>query len=1091
MPAPERRASPQPPPGAVAAALADPAREAGGAGLVYMASSERRAEEIARALRQFAPDLEVLALSPWDCLPLDRASPSREVMGRRCAVLRALASPAERPRVLVVAVETLLQRVPSPEALEPGWLRIRRGEVLTRETLEAFAQIAGYLTGERIDEPGEIAVLGEVVDIFPAAATAPLRLRLGEGDEVQSLEVYDPLTQRTEGEELDEGWIGPASELVLPPTKAGRAVERDPGIEHRLAGHYRNLESVLALMPKAKISQDPSAPQRIDGFLEQLNDAREAHRLFGEGALAADDGLYLTAEEFAAELAGRERVEPELDGVAAIPNFALERNPGGAFADFVRERLEAGERVLLTGLPHELRPVGRAVRRGLERTPEAVAAWDEVLAAAPGALLMAPFDLDAGFADPERRLTVIAAPDVLGARAAKPSGGLGLLEPELRVGDVVIHEDHGLGVLRAVEPVEVEGAVRDAVRIEYYGGAMLLAPVEEFGRIWRYGAEESAVSLDRLHTDAWARRRVEISAEIDRTARELVALAKARSERRAPVLVPPPGPYARVAARFPYPETRDQSAAIEAVMQDLASGRPMDRLVCGDVGFGKTEIAIRAAAAVALCGKQVAIAAPTTVLARQHYETFRRRFAGLGVEVRQLSRLVDTAEARAVKADLADGSVRIVIGTHALVSKDVKFADLALVVVDEEQRFGARMKAELRGLAENPHVLTMTATPIPRTLQTAMVGVEDVSVIATPPARRRPIRTFLSPFEPATVRTALLRERRRQGQSFLVAPRIEDIGPLRELLAEIAPELTVRVAHGDLPPEEVDEVMVGFAAGEGDVLLATNIIESGLDVPRANTMLVYRADMFGLAQLHQLRGRVGRGRAQGVAYLFTQPGVELPEATQARLSTLVAFDRLGSGLAISVRDLDLRGGGDLIGEIQTGHMKLIGTELYQRLLARAVRVAKGEAEAVEWAPELNLGLSGAIPEAYVPDPTTRLNLYGRLARFTEAAEVAAFREEVEDRFGPPREEVERLIDHAELREFARAAGVCRIDAGPKAVALTFRDEAAGKAAAAGREDLAWRDGRLILARPTETEAERVELTRRLLIDLSRPVRAAA
>ncbi|MFC3079139.1 transcription-repair coupling factor [Phenylobacterium terrae] len=1086
--APSRSASRQPTPSAVASALVEPARQAGASGLVYMASSERRAEEIGRALRQFAPDVEVLVLSPWDCLPFDRASPSREVMGRRCAVLRCLGKGAEGPRVLVAPAEALLQKVAPPKALEAGWLQVRKGERLTREGLEAFAHAAGYLTDDRIDEPGEIALLGEVVDIFPAAAEAPLRLRLSEDGEVLDIRAYDPLSQRTD-EELEAATIGPASELVLD-GKHGQAVDRVAGIEHRLAEHYAKLVTVLSLTPKARLAADPSAPSRVAGFCEQLEDAREARRLFGEEDPPAP-GLYLDRKALEAEIARRERLDLDLETVVPIPIFALERNPGRAFADFVQGRLEAGERVLLTGLPHELRALARAVKRGLDRAPDGTTDWAGILAAEPGALLMAPFDLDAGFTDPDAKLTVIAAPDVMGGRVAKRTAGAGLLaEPELRVGDVVIHEDHGLGVLRAIEPVEVEGAVRDAVRIEYHGGAMLLAPVEEFGRIWRYGAEESAVSLDRLHTDAWAKRRVEISAEIDRTAEELVALARARAEQTAPKLVPPAGPYARVAARFPYPETPDQAAAIEAVLEDLAAGRPMNRLVCGDVGFGKTEVAIRAAAAAALCGRQVAVAAPTTVLARQHFETFRRRFAGLGVEVRQLSRLVDTAEARAVKQGLADGSVRIVIGTHALVSKDVAFADLGLVIIDEEQRFGAKLKAQLRELAPDLHVLTMTATPIPRTLQAAMVGVEDVSVIATPPARRRPIRTFLSPFDPATVRTALLRERRRRGQSFLVVPRIEDIAPLRAQLAEIAPELTVRVAHGELPAEEVDEVMVGFAEGDGDVLLATNIIESGLDVPRANTMLVHRADMFGLAQLHQLRGRVGRGRAQGVAYLLTEPDAELPEATQARLSTLVAFDRLGSGLAISARDLDIRGGGDLVGEAQTGHVKLIGAELYQRLLARAVRVAKGEEAGDDWTPELNLGLSGAIPEAYVPDPTTRLNLYGRVARFAEAAEVEAFREEIEDRFGPPPDEVVTLVDQAELRVLARAAGVLRIDAGPKAVALTFRDESAGEAAASG-PDLSWRDGRLVLARPTETAAERVELTRKLLLDLTRPKRRAA
>ena len=515
-------------------------------------------------------------------------------------------------------------------------------------------------------------------------------------------------------------------------------------------------------------------------------------------------------------------------------------------------------------------------------------------------------------------------------------------------------------------------------------------------------------------------------------------LARTRAAAKGSVLRPPTALFARLSARFTYPETPDQASAIEAVLQDMSSGRVMNRLICGDVGFGKTEVALRAIAAAALCGKQVALVAPTTVLARQHYESVRRRFAGTDIEVAQLSRLASPKEAKTVKAGLAAGSIRIVVGTHAIAAEDVTFSELGLVVVDEEQRFGAKLKAQLRALAPAAHRLTLTATPIPRTLQMAMVGVEDVSIIATPPARRRPVRTFLAPYDPATVGTALRREHRRGGQSFVVSPRIEDLEPLAKTLREIVPDLSVRIAHGELAASQLDAAMVGFAGGEGDILLATNIIESGLDVPRANTMLIYRADLFGLAQLHQLRGRVGRGRAQGIAYLFHAPDSELPEATRARLSTLEAFDRLGSGLAISARDLELRGAGDIVGEEQAGHLKLIGTALYQRLLSRAIAVAKGEIAGPEWAPQLNIGISGSVPETYVPDATLRINLYARLARLESEEDVDAFAEELEDRFGPPPQDVLILLQMARIQVAAIAAGIQRIDAGPKAIAFSPR-----------------------------------------------------
>ncbi|MCR5877160.1 TRCF domain-containing protein [Phenylobacterium sp. J367] len=929
--------------------------------------------------------------------------------------------------------------------------------------------------------PARSPLLGEVVDVFPAAAEAPVRIALGGDDTVSAIRRYDPVSQRTD-EELDDVVLGPASEVLL-----DDETERTPGLEHRAASIYGRMPTVFALLGEAVAFVDDKVERRVAGLSEQIAEAYDAHHSLsgpGEAPAPRPEDLYLSARDFDRALGKLTR--RTLDGAAErTPRFALERNPGRAFSDFVQARLEAGARIVLTGLAHELRPLARAIQRGAARTPEPAADWEAVRRAKAGELLALPVDLEAGFEAPDEGLVVVTASDVLGGRVATrggPSAESLLSDPDLRVGDAVIHEDHGLGVLEALETLEVAGETRDAVRLAYHGGASLITPVEEFGKLWRYSGEAEAVTPDRLHTDAWAKRRVELSADIDRTAEHLVAVARARAETRGQVLEPSRPALARFAARFPYPETSDQAAAIEAVLADMASGRVMSRLVCGDVGFGKTEVALRAAAAAALAGKQVAVVAPTTVLARQHFESFRRRFAGFDLKVGRLSRLASPAEARAVKDGLADGSIRIVIGTHALAADDVAFADLGLLIVDEEQRFGARLKQQLRGLAPQRPPADHDGDADPRTLQLAMVGVEDVSVIATPPARRRPVRTFLAPFDAATVRTALLRERRRGGQSFVVVPRIEDIGPVAGQLKALVPELTTRTAHGDLPPEAVDEAMVGFASGEGDVLLATSIIESGLDVPRANTMIVWRADRFGLAQLHQLRGRVGRGRTQGITYLLTDPDEEIAEATRARLSTLVALDRLGSGLAISARDLELRGAGDLIGDEQAGHVKLIGAALYQRLLTRAVRVAKGEISGPDWDPELNLDLKGAIPEAYVPDPTIRLNLYARLARIGEPDAVEAFAEELEDRFGVLPDAAVALLDRARLRTLAQAAGVIRVDAGPRAVALTVQGRPPARLKCA--PDAAVKDGRLVWLKPAPKGASRLDDVRLVLEELA-------
>jgi transcription-repair coupling factor (superfamily II helicase) len=1025
--------------------------------VLYAASSERRADEIGRALRQFAPAAEVLVLPPWDCLPYDRASPSREIMGRRFAVLGRLAEASDRQRFLIASVEALMLRTPPVEIIRDTRFSIRVGERLDIEGLEAFACSTGYIGDDRVDEPGEMAVQGEVIDIFPAAESRPHRLTIID-HVVAAIRPYDPLTQRTLGDASDLR-LGPASEVILPASDA-----RALGVEHHAAGVYDRLDVVLDLVAGAAVARDPKALARAASFEAQVSDAHAVRTQFSDGERpSAPDALYLTADQLCARLAEHPETPLQEGGVEAAPNFAVSRNPGRDLADFGRAQLEAGNRVLATGLAHEARLLARRLRRSLGRELVAADSLADVLEGAPGELYVGEFDLEAGFIDPGNRLAVIAASDVFGGRVATGSSGQPtrlLAEPELRIGDVVIHEDHGIGVLRDLETVELQGRRRDAVRLEYHGAASLLAPIEEFGKLWRYGSDENSVTLDRLHTDAWSRRRAEISREIDRTAAHLTELARLRATATVPVLNPPAAPFARFAARFPYPETPDQAVAIEAVLSDLGSGRPMNRLVCGDVGYGKTEVALRAVAAAAMAGKQVAVVAPTTVLARQHFLTFRKRFEGTGIEVAQLSRLVSTSDAKQVRDRLANGEVQVVVGTHALAAETLRFDDLGLVVIDEEQRFGGRIKSRLRALAPAAHVLTLTATPIPRTLQTALIGVEDVSVIATPPSRRRPVRTFVAPFDKATLRTALLRERRRGGQSFVVAPRIEEIGEVADLLTELAPELKVVVAHGDLPAEAVDEAMVKFADGEGDVLLATSIIESGLDVPRANTMLVWRADRFGLAQLHQLRGRVGRGRSQGFVYLFTEPDADLAEATRSRLSTLEAFDRLGAGLAISMRDLDIRGGGDLAGDDQAGHMKMIGLGLYQQLLERALRAAAGEADDTHWTPELNVGVSGLIPDTYVPETSVRISLYARLARLMDLDAVAQFADEVEDRFGPPPEEVVTLLDLARVSIRAREAGISRIDAGPKGVALTLTETS--PLAGAEQENGVMKGDRLVL-----------------------------
>ncbi|WP_114942841.1 transcription-repair coupling factor [Microvirga calopogonii] len=1082
--------------------LLEQAKEAGPAGVVYVAGGERWAEQLAQAMRGLAPDLDICLLPPWDCLPYDSASPSREAMGRRMSVLRRMSEQGTAPRVLITSAAAMLQRVPPRDMVKNTVFGLRAGEEFSAEALNDYINRAGYILDERVDEPGEVAIRGQVIDLFPADSPLPYRAE-HDGRTITAIRSYDPVSQLSEAE-VDHLLIGPASEVVLQEAGDGEGpVERSDGIEHRLPDFYPHLETVFDYWPAATVVLDAKFEERRQLVIEQAADAYDNRinmrtQARPAASAMAPERLFIQDDEWVSFLSKRRVVyihaaAPDVSLQNAVPNFAISSNPSKALADFLRAQSDAGRKIVITAaarsdlsrLRRRVQSVGR---------PNDVDDWDAVVNGPPNGWFALQADLKKGFLDERDGIALITATDVLGSRIRSSaasevsSAASSFTDTAFQIGDAVVHIDHGIGVLQGIETVTAgDAGESEAVRLGYAADTTLLVPATEMDRVWRYGAMSDALSLDKLKGDAWQVRREKIESEIAETAKHLISLVEARKARKLEPLVPPGREYERFVARFPFSETADQISAIEAVLEDLSSGRAMDRLVCGDVGFGKTEVALRAAAAVALSGKQVAVVAPTTVLARQHVRSFERRFAGLGIEVAHLSRLVTPSDARAVKKGLADGSIRIVIGTHALAAKGISFNDLGLVVIDEEQRFGVADKAKLRDLSAEAHVLTMTATPIPRTLQSALVGLQELSIIATPPARRQPIRTFLTPFDPASVRATLMRERRRRGQSFVVCSRVEDIEPMRERLAELVPELDIVIAHGQMPPAEADDVMVRFADGEGDILLSTNIIESGLDVPRANTMLVWRADRFGMAQLHQLRGRVGRGRVRGTAYLLTEPGEKLPQATEKRLRTLTALDRLGAGFAISAQDLDQRGAGALLGEDQAGHVKLIGTDLYQHMLAQALR---GESLEDDWTPELNIALSGAIPDTYVNEPEMRIDLHARLARFNASESIEDLEAEIEDRFGSIPEPVRNLLKLAHLRQLCRQLGIARIDAGPQAIALTFRPGLAEKPslqakieASQGRLD--WSKERLVCSASSEQAEERHGMILDLLDSLSR------
>jgi transcription-repair coupling factor (superfamily II helicase) len=1117
-----RRSIAPAPEGAMAVWLAELAAAAA-QGWLHVAMSETRAQRLATAASDVDPELEVLLLPAWDCLPYDRSSPSAAVMGRRAGALVALAAaPPPRGRLLLTTADGLAQRVPVLASDETR-LTLAAGASLDLAALRGFLLRTGYVIDERVDEPGEAALRGSVIDLFPAEAEGPVRLEIAEGA-ILAMRRYDPASQRSI-EEIGSLTLGPASELLLPEAAVSRELHGDaavgalrlseildeplaagrrrPGIEHWLPLAAPAMTSLPELMPAAGLSLDPGVDVLLAGWTEQVGDAFRARLALSEGPGGGrvplePERLYLSQDELARAIAGRRgfTVLPDAAAAEAEERLAVVPLPPpgdggdrlGFYAAHLRQRLAAGDRVVLAGGSSGTR--SRLERRLRRRLPPLAAAqpWAVAIRGRPGTLAVTPVRLLSGFAT--TGLTVLSASDLLGADIDAPGAPVldtPELAPEIAFGDVVVHIDHGVGRVRSLETIAEGGQRHDFLGLDYAGEDRLLVPVEELDRLWRYGSSDAAVTLDRLKGEGWARRRAGVARHLDEAAAEIAAAARRRSAQRAPVLRPPAWLYQRFAARFPYAPSSDQAAAVTAVLQDLGAGHPMDRLIAGDVGFGKTEVALRAAAAAALCGCQVAVVAPTTVLARQHLETFRRRFAGFDLRVEGLSRLAGGAAAAETRKGLRDGSIAVVVGTTALLSDKIRFSRLGLLVIDEEQRFGERDKRRLRALARSLHCLTLTATPIPRTLQAALVGAQAVSVIATPPVRRQPVRSFVLPFDPVVLREALQRERRRGGQSFVVVPRIADLAPLRRELASLVPELRLVAAHGRMKGEELDSAMVGFADGAADVLLSTDIVESGLDIPNANTIVVCHADRFGLAQLHQLRGRVGRGRRRGVAYLMTEPGAPLTPQAERRLRTIETVDRLGAGFAISARDLDLRGGGDPAGEAQAGHARLVGTELYQHLFARALAAARDGMAEPAWDPELRLDLEARIPEDYVPEAVVRLNLYRRLTRLDGEAAIAAFADELEDRFGPLPESVEGLLRLARLRQACRGRGIAALEAGPRGIVL--RMHGGRRIDGSLPADALVEGERLLLRRPMGAARDRLAAAEALVAALSSAVRS--
>ena len=1061
--------------------------------LVYVARDDARMMALHDALARLVPQAELLVLPAWDCLPFDRISPQGSLVGQRIETLaRLLERAGERtnPTVLLTTVNAFIQRVPPQAYFSDSSLSLSPGDEIGPASLAAFLGKLNYLRADTVRETGEFAVRGGIVDIFPPGSFAPVRLDFF-GDTLETIRSFDASSQRG-GEKRPHLTLRPVAEFQLDADTIerfrsgylvtfGAQASRDslyesvsagrmhPGMEHWLPLFHTTLHTLADYCPDWNIYLDHEADGAIAARFDQIFDFHDARQ-----ENDAEDGsssyrplpvdhLYL----------GREEAESLLKSACRLYQFAAASpdekatNDAGGRAGIVFARSRAAGTSAIAEVAQAILDERGAANRPILLTVSgegAATRLDELLAAhlgaggltaidrpdaisGPGVYLM-QWELGTGFQTDN--LLVITETDIFGQRLSRPQTKRARGDDFLRevssieTGDLVVHAEHGIGRYEGLVIINSSGGAHDCLQLIYAGGDKLYLPVENIEMLSRYGNVGSDAQLDRLGGAAWQARVARIKGRVRIMAEQLIKIAAQRQTATTEPLSIQDGPYAEFCDRFGFVETEDQINAIADVVDDLASGRATDRLICGDVGFGKTEVALQAAFIAAMSGYQVALVAPTTLLARQHGRVFTERFGGFPVKIGVLSRMTPAATAKQIRADLETGDVQIVIGTHALLAKSIKFNNFGLLIVDEEQHFGVGQKERLKELRGDIHVVTLSATPIPRTLQMALSGVREMSLIATPPVDRLAVRTFVGPWDGVVLREAIQREMFRGGQVFCVCPRIDDLQRVYDRVCKLAPEARILSVHGRMAASKLDDVMTRFADGEADILLSTNIVESGIDIPSANTMIIHRADMFGLSQLYQLRGRVGRGRQRAYAYLTSDPNRLLTPQARRRLEVMQTLDTLGAGFTLASYDMDIRGAGNLLGDEQSGHVREVGVELYQEMLRQAVDAARagggdGGEVALEWTPQINLGMEVRIPESYVTDLSVRLSLYRRIANLASEEDTDMLLAELVDRFGKLPAPVRNLFAIIALKQLCKLANVEKIDAGPKGLAISFRD----------------------------------------------------
>ena len=1028
-------------------------------------------------------ELPVLPFPDWETLAYDRFSPHPDIISQRLAALHSL--PTLKRGIVVVPVQTLMQRLPPLRYVVGGSFDLRVGLKLDFDQEKRRLEAASYRNVPQVLDPGDFAIRGGLLDVFPMGAHAPLRIELLD-DTIDSIRAFDPESQRSL-EKTDAVKMLPGREVPLDDLSVQRALDalRERfDVDTRRSSLYQDLKSGIApagveyylplFFEQTATLFDyldntntlpliaEGAYEAAEAFWAQTRNRYEQRRHDIERPLVPPDELYLAPDALRERLNRNARIEvcgpnhPRREEsqslgdqpVPVLPLAAKDVEPAAAVKSFLSSY---PGRVMVAADSPGRREALMEVMQAAALTPEVVHDFNAFLASSSRfALAVAP--LEDGFALDAPQIAVLTERQLFPERATQPHRRRRTgREPEAIIRDLgelsegapIVHEDHGVGRYRGLVVLEAGGTPGEYLEIEYAKGDRLYVPVAQLHLISRYsGASVETAPLHSLGGEAWTKAKRRAAEKVRDVAAELLEIQARRQARAGLALHLDRAMYEPFAAGFPFEETPDQHHAIEAVIRDLASSQPMDRVVCGDVGFGKTEVAVRAAFAAASAGKQVAVLVPTTLLAEQHYRNFRDRFADWPLKVEVLSRFKSAKEIKEELRKVTEGTLDVIVGTHRLLQPDVKFKDLGLVIVDEEQRFGVRQKEALKALRANVHLLTLTATPIPRTLNMAMAGLRDLSIIATPPPNRLAVQTFITPWDAPLLREAFQRELARGGQLYFLHNDVESIGRMQRDLSELVPEARIGVAHGQMPERELEQVMLDFQKQRFNVLLCTTIIESGIDIPNAKTIVINRADRFGLAQLHQLRGRVGRSHHRAYAYLVIPDKRSMTGDAQRRLEAIAAMDELGAGFTLATHDLEIRGAGELLGEDQSGQMAEIGFSLYTELLERAVRsIRLGKLPDLDagtaHGAEVELHIPSLIPHDYLPDVHTRLTLYKRVSSAVDADELRDLQVEMIDRFGLLPDAAKHLFAIAELKLTATAMGIRKLDLGENGGRIVF------------------------------------------------------